>query len=184
MDSARRTEWFFLAKWVLANIVGWAVAVRVCLAVGESAGGGDTASLVILVFIGPVIGAIVGTMQWVVLRRLVSWSGCWMLASLVVCSVGWVAGLRYSLSWKEPFVLGAVIGALIGIMQWLVLRPQVSQAGWWVLASIVGWGSFEVVFAARSVVGVATRGAIVGAVFGISTGTALVWLLQYPITEA
>ena len=36
-------------------------------------------------------------------------------------------------------LIGAFGGASVGIAQWLVLRRQVARAGWWVLASIVGF---------------------------------------------
>ena len=39
---------------------------------------------------------------------------------------GWVAGT-------------GLFGTAAGVLQWLVLRGQVPGAGWWVLASTVGW---------------------------------------------
>ena len=33
---------------------------------------------------------------------------------------------------------GAVLGASLGVMQWLVLRRQLSRSGWWILAGSVG----------------------------------------------
>ena len=57
------------------------------------------------------------------------------------------------------------------MLQWLVLRRQMPRAGWWVLASTVGW-----------VVGM-PLGDIngppgLGAAYGVITGTTLVWLLR------
>jgi len=51
-------------------------------------------------------------------------------------------------------------GAVLGLGQWLLLRHNVKRAGWWILATIVGW-----VIAA-------------GASVGVITGTVLV-LLHY-----
>ena len=48
-----------------------------------------------------------------------------------------------------------LFGPLVGVLQLLVLQPHVARAGWWVLASTLGW-----------------------AVYGAFTGTALVWLLR------
>ena len=28
---------------------------------------------------------------------------------------------------------------MVGVLQWLVLRRQMARAGWWVVASVVGW---------------------------------------------
>jgi hypothetical protein len=38
------------------------------------------------------------------------------------------------------FILGAILGATVGLAQWLVLRRRVSGTGWWVLASAAGIG--------------------------------------------
>src|SRR5262249_11185080 len=36
-------------------------------------------------------------------------------------------------------VEGAVVGATVGALQWLVLRGRVAHARWWVLASTLAW---------------------------------------------
>jgi hypothetical protein len=69
-------------------------------------------------------------------------------------------------------------------MQWLVLRRQISRAGWWVLASTVGWlvpfivggavggeGDWPMLFPALVVPSAAI------------TGIVLVWLLRQPAKE-
>ena len=94
-------------------------------------------------------------------------------------------------------VSGAVGGAAIGILQWLVLRRQVSGAGWWVLASTMGWavGSglgllvFRTVALAVSsdaafIVALSVGAAVDGAAMGAITGFALVKLLRQPAPEA
>lgn len=48
----------------------------------------------------------------------------------------------------EGAVVGAVAGLAIGIGQWLVLRRRMVHAGWWVLATIVGWVICDAVSAA------------------------------------
>ena len=82
-------------------------------------------------------------------------------------------------------VIGFVGGAIAGLMQWFVLRQQVSRAGWWVLASTVSWAVLGLV--AEGMIrrfltfGVGLAGGVVG--LGV-TGLALVWLLRRPIPEA
>ena len=96
-------------------------------------------------------------------RANVGWSFWlqWVLAS----SVGFVMAVIVSLLVVmaiEPMVvprLGAfvgatIVGAVVGIMQWLVLRRRLHRAGWWVLASAVGWavgwaGSQELILIER-----------------------------------
>ena len=111
----------------------------------------------------------------------------WVLASIVGLFVGLIlefaveeamglsVGLR--LVPEQYTVAFAVLGAPIGIAQWLVLRRQVSRAGWWVLASIVGFASGEVV--GESVFEVIATFVFYGAI----TGGVLVWLLRQPVTE-
>ena len=88
------------------------------------------------------------------------------------------------LSWVGVVALG---GAVTGTLQWLVLRGQVSRAGWWVLASTVGWGlGMTAAIALSRGVGASDFVAlgVIGAVLGAATGGALVWLLRRPAPEA
>jgi hypothetical protein len=85
----------------------------------------------------------------------------WVLASTVGLAVGmlvrpfafyvvgawltWGGGIEVVFALDDVVALevafalsGALGGASVGIAQWLVLRRQVSRAGWWVLASSVG----------------------------------------------
>ena len=64
---------------------------------------------------------------------------------------------------------------------------QVSRAGWWVLASTVGWGLCMAVMLewSQSVWLYVLLGMVVSeAVLGAVTGGALVWLLRQPVPEA
>jgi hypothetical protein len=162
--------------WVVASSVGLALGFAAGFAVGFAIGGALSAIASQGVF-GAVVGASVGTMQWLVLRRKVSRAGWWVLASTLGMGVGF-ALVRAATPMVSRIlgggplygvVNGAVVGTLVGMMQLLVLRGQVSRAGWWVLASALGMG-----------VGFAL-GQIVGQVVGVAiTGIALVWVLQQP----
>ncbi len=93
----------------------------------------------------------------------------WILATTLGWLVGWV-------------VLGEVgIGAAIGVAQWLVLRREVSNAGWWILASTVAWFvGWEIIVAGL----VVSPGAdlisslIVGAVVGLFLGAGQWFVLR------
>ncbi len=93
----------------------------------------------------------------------------WVLAT----TLGWILG------WALGGEIG--IGTVVGIAQWLVLRPLVSQAGWWILASTAGW----VVAWALIVPGVLVSPAdgivasiVAGAVFGFMLGLAQWFVLR------
>ena len=101
-------------------------------------------------------------------------AGWWVLASLsaVLC----VAALVAAVPAFDPGLGVAFGGSVLGLLQWLVMRQHVARAGWWVLASTVGWvaggflsGAFE-----PGVAGWAT----IGIVYGAISGAVLVWLLR------
>ncbi len=181
--------WGFWFWWVLASTVGYAVGnaagmkvVQAVVGAAEYRAKGFVVAIPLLVVM---TGAAVGVMQWLILRRQLRRTGWWVLASIVGWVVGTAAatlgillvGLQEFSPVSSSIVIGVVVGAVAGVMQWLILRRQLRRTGWWVLASTVGWA-----------VGAAATGAIglpaVGAVSGAITGIALVRLLRQPIAEA
>ena len=105
-------------------------------------------------------------------RTLVGW--------VVATTIGWLVGFAiceaFSAFLKSLNSDGLVIGAGIGIAQWLVLRRQGGRAGWWILASIIGFGIGKVLgdqVAANlgGLVGIALGGATIGLTAG-----ALQWI--------
>lgn len=107
-----------------------------------------------------------------------------MLASVI----GMVAGIGVALSVGHALLSWAALGAIVAIPQWLVLRKQVSQAGWWTLAGAVAGtvgglsghvmaetsGTMRVVSTSGSLAALCVPG-IVGSTI---TGAVLVWLLS------
>jgi len=58
----------------------------------------------------------------------------WLLASMLGFAVGAAMGNAVT-----DWAFTALFGAVGGFMQWLVLRRQIAAAGWWVLASTLGF---------------------------------------------
>jgi hypothetical protein len=142
-------DWLLWLKWVLAGTLGWVAGVLLP---------GD---------IPFAIGVTLGIAQWIVLRPLFAQAGWWILAS----ALGWAVGhvlVTIALPAQNLFLEGALLGATLGIAQWLVLRRWVYRAGWWIVISVVGW-------AAGPIVGPS----LVGAVAGAATGVALELLVRY-----
>jgi len=142
-------DWILWLKWILVTTLGWAVG----LALG----------------IEFVIGAAVGILQWIVLRPLVREDGWWIPAS----AAGWAGGaalVTLVLRPQSPVLGPVVIGAGIGVAQWLVLRWQVYRAWWWILLSTLGW-----TLGMLGLLGASLVGAVAGAV----TGFALELLLRH-----
>ena len=90
--------------------------------------------------------------------------------------------------------LGVVVGwILLGVLQWLVLRQEVAGAGWWIVAPtlglllaipVVGFVTWATGAPVDSTVGGLLRWHAFGAAYGLSTGTALVWLLRHRLESA
>ncbi len=87
-------------------------------------------------------------------------------------------------------VMGFVLGSILGVPQWLVLRHHLPKAGWWVLANALAWlVGMVIVFVGTNFIppeGISLNVAFVlllflfiaGAVVGAIHGLVLVWLLH------
>jgi hypothetical protein len=196
MNTERaQVGWRFWIGWVLASTVGLAVGFTIGFAVGLVVDY-DVGSVLGIVLGGAVFGAALGTAQWLVLHKRVSLSGWWVLASTVGWAVGLAVGRAVALVVDDAQIFAIVLavgGASAGIAQWIVLRRHVTQAGWWVLASIVAGGAtggavdlfkvlegwpLGIVFLALPVIG-----AVVLAGYGAITGSIMVWLLRQPAAK-
>ena len=94
------------------------------------------------------------------------------------------------------FLMGLVLGPVLGFAQWLVLRRFVSHAALWMPANAFAWAFGMVVifagidpaisggFGLRSVAILALTLACAGAVVGAIHGLPLVWLLRSPRMSA
>jgi hypothetical protein len=78
-------------------------------------------------------------------------------------------------------VFGSVIGASLGITQWLVLRRQIPRAYMWMLASAVGGAVIGILGFAM---GAPTGGPLGGAVIGASLGIPQWLVLRHWVSRA
>ena len=193
--------------WLAATIFGFAIATAVVLTVGDTLE--DTLGDVVAVAVyGILFGVVVGTLQWLALKQYMNRVGWWIPATLVGAALSAVLMTAYDAA-VQPLGLGettqvvvgiVLVGAIVGISQWPVLRPHVSRAGWWVLASILGMALFMPVGWATEHLGIwywgfwvpsklfgytvsylvvfTFLGGLGGAVHGAATGIALLWLLR------
>ena len=173
--------------WVLACTVAWGVGGPVGAALSQSK------DLIVTAYVGIAMGGIAaGVLQWLVLRPQIVGAAWWVAASIVAVAVtGGVVFVVGVVNRDVGLVLGVVVGlAVLAVLQWLVLRQEVAAAGWWVLASTVGWvaGGAGVGFL-RWLVGWVEGGpvnwgwAALAAVYGALTGAVLVWLLSQRLME-
>ena len=182
MQSQRNDiGWRFWHSWVLATAIGWAVGIITAFIV---------AHLVNIVYpketnlvVGLCLGAVVGYMQKRFAHNPMTASGRWVLSTSIGMGIPFVVvviadelrgGTPAALS--SPLLTVAVGGLITGLLQMRNMRRHSRISGWWILASIVGWGLAWLVVDIGFGIGLLLAGALLGAV----TGGAIVWLLRCP----
>ncbi len=196
--------WRFWLRWMSASTVGLAVGLAVGIFTWSIVtpifefyyGLNDVGEALMFAVGGAVCGGLLGIAQRRVLQRPAPQFGWWVEASTVGGAVGWAMGGALALVVDEVQIFTmvfAVGGASVGIAQWLVLRRQVDRAGWWVLASTVGWAmgvavalalggmrGWDLIFA---IILLPVGGIVASAWYGAITGGAMVWLLRQSATK-
>lgn len=202
-------RWETWRAWVVANLMAEALGLGATLLIGVLVFGGLESRLgaiavaVLAVLLGAFCeGNIVGSLQWLVLRRPIPalpWRQ-WAIATVAGAGVAWALGMIPSVimslaldqsspsgqgfAMSEGMVLllaagmGMALGLILGAAQWVVLRRHVPHAGWWVLANAGAWAvGMALVFVGTSFIperGGMTPGAITGLVACVAlAGTAV-----------
>jgi hypothetical protein len=157
-------------RWVMANSIAESVGLGAAFGIGAilfpylSAPGIliALATVAVAVLAGTLIeGTVVGTAQWIVLRRLLpemKWRA-WVLATSAGAFVAWTLGMLPSTlmsagyesggsSPTEPSeamvyglaaLMGLAAGTILGAPQWFVLRRHVRRAALWIGANALAW---------------------------------------------
>lgn len=204
--------WGFWGRWVGANALaellglGSSALLWIAFLFGlENRLGSVTSAAVVVLGSTLLEGTAVGVLQWYVLRRalpkltLVSWWSATALGAFIAWSLGMIpstminmastdaapppAEMSDALMYTLAAVMGLVLGPVLGLPQWLVLRRHVAHAGLWIAANAVAWcWGMVVIFMVVSLVpaagitaatvlivlgGLALAGAIVGAIHGV-----------------
>ncbi|MFC4058198.1 hypothetical protein ACFOWE_07830 [Planomonospora corallina] len=154
-DGRLWRRWF--AAVTLGEILGFAVPALIAAAVTAS-DAGPLSQAAAIVAAGTVEGAVLGLAQAYALRTALPAvpTRDWVRATAGGAAVAWligclplVAGDRFT-QWPPVLLvlLGTVLLASMGVLQWRVLRRQVSGAAWWVAATAGAWLAALGVFAA------------------------------------
>jgi hypothetical protein len=215
-DRGRGVWW----RWVVANAVGESVGlgasalVAVLVMTREDP---STAAVLVgavaVVATGAVEGLVVGWAQWRVLRRPLPTvpAGAWIAATVAGALVAWTLGMLpmtfldlgsmgeaaggtvEPATWLQLVLaagMGIVLGPVLAIFQWRVLRRHLAGAAWWVPANALAWAAgMPLVFLVAGGVpeGLSTVGVVAlvagtllatGAVVGAIHGAVLVHLLR------
>jgi hypothetical protein len=187
--SRAQVGWGFWLQWVVANTVGIGLAVKgidgVARPTVDASVSNPALRRVLMVFSIAVIAVVLGGVQWLVLRRRIGQSAWWGIATAItfwvgasVVEVAYFAGVSLTAGFVVDFLLS---GPVCGILQWQILKRQVTQAGWWALTLPLSWVvGFAVYAAVGFAVNLTVASPAFGATFGATTGAALVWLLRRP----
>ena len=123
---------------------------------------------------GLVAGAVIGTGQWLVARRLLEVPRAWIPATAAAMGIGLPAGawaVGYGTSVGELALMGAITGVPLGAAQAFLLRGRVARSWVWAAATPLLWSLGWAVTAAAGI-GVDRQYAVFGA-FGAITFMAL-----------
>jgi len=145
-------DWAFWFYWIMATTLGWLAGS--------------------LFFSGiPIVvsGVAIAVFQWSVLFKRIQKAWRWLIYSTVGWIVGYVLFVVF-FSRNMEILAGVIMGGVLGIFQWFILRKEVSWAGWWIIFSISGWTTGLVLMP-----GLLTSGTLPGAL----TGILLVILFKY-----
>lgn len=157
--------WQFGVLWVSVTLVGSAIGLGILSMLANSPATGALAGLL--------MGTLVGTGQWLLLRQWLASVVGWIPVLMIAEAIG------LSLVDSSPAaVIGLVVGGLAGVGQWFVLRGKVPQAAAWIavktFADVLAFAvSFSLPGLNYSLVGVG-----IGLLDGVLTGSAMIWLLR------
>jgi hypothetical protein len=219
-------RWPLWLRWVAANALAemlglgatFAIGVFLFTRLGEPQGLAALGMLVLMTASGLVEGTVVGLLQWSVLRRpfprvtrrawlVATWIGvlvAWFLGSLPATLIDMGADQAQAPA-QEPetwvmlsmaAAMGLVLGVILALPQWRVLRQGIERAWVWLPANSAAWavgmpivfGAVDLAYRAGTAGGaigvIAFALALTGAAVGAVHGLALVWLASRARTDA
>lgn len=104
----------------------------------------------------------------------------WAFTLIISGKLHWLARVEETwtnASWLPGAVTLTLFGAVLGTMQWLVLRGRVRQAGWWIAISACGWALAAALSVVPDDFWVVTLSWVIPL---LVSGAGMVWLLRHP----
>ena len=155
-SKSKIMDWELWFYWIMATTLGWLLGS--------------------LLFQGiPIVisGVAIAALQWAVLYKRIQKAWRWAIFS----SLGWIAGyvlLIIFFSSTMELLKGPILGGVVGVVQWYLLRKELAWTGWWIIISIVAWTTGLTLMP-----GLLTSGALPGTL----TGLTLVILFRFSSTQ-
>lgn len=137
-------------EWMVATLIGYTIGILAILPwmvnLAYAAQPGWSTGLMG----GTILGGAVGVAQWLVLRRHAEQVGWWIVATIAGFMVGLGIGMPLADTGFMPTgaalrvayntgMTGAIVGVVLGLFQWVVLRRFIPSAALWIVASALGW---------------------------------------------
>jgi hypothetical protein len=160
----------------------------------------DPAMTFLVTLAGGALGGLVA--RWLVLRRPAGVAGWGIAVTSLSLGLGFFLGYGLGGGGVDFLVAATMVGLVGGLVQWRMLRPCVRRAGWWAVASGLGFtvsafivvglpglfNFYDALYAAQGealgdVIILAMWGVFGGLIAGAITGALLVRLLR-PAAEA
>ena len=147
----------------------------------------DIMFIPILIFILLAPSLMMGAIQWIAFANKVEHSPWWIFATALGSSLSVL--LLNLLNFSEfsineivlAFLIGAIVGILIGFPQWLVLQGEVRGAFLWLEGSISGWACAVCAAYILWQTGMGMLVTIIGLLpMGMITGVAYAYLFSQP----
>ena len=130
---------FNVKAWLLWTAGFLAFPIGGALATGATGRINDVGSALIG---GLIVGAVIGTGQWLVARRLLGNPQTWIPATALAMGIGLAVGawmVGYGTSLGELALMGAITGIPLGAAQAYLLRDRVANAWVWAAAMPLLW---------------------------------------------
>ena len=184
MVEGRKRPAKALLYWIGGTLIGWSVAGGLLLLV----------QVLFPAFSGPALFIVLllpGVAQWLLLRRMLGIGPFWITTAPIatIAFVGILISIPVTL-WEivdseAPATLAgiyAILGGVLGFLQWLILRRRVMTAWIWVAASILGVAAGIRLALLTDLVDRSGLGPyiIVVLIYAATTGVALAWLITQP----
>jgi hypothetical protein len=193
-----KTDLKFWLIWVIASVAAFLLSFVILYAlttIAQVISPGINEDRLFGVLMFPVIAAVLGVLQWLVLRKRIPKSGWWILATIL----GLVAGVALAVVavqaftqvtgleeyWNNPpaiLMLFLLIGFFLGLAQLPILWRHFRGSLLWLLASMMGWLVLGIIMGGT--IDIPSDVFSVGAIPAMFTGLCLIWLMRKPRTEA
>lgn len=112
------TLWFY---WIMASTLGWILGGTLFTGIPMLAA-----------------GVVIAGFQWTVLYRRIHKAWRWFIVS----ALGWIVGyilFVILIPTDLGFLIGPVMGGVLGLAQWFIWKMEFDWAGWWIPISILAW---------------------------------------------